>query len=262
MSSAPHFQWIPGRLLCLPRRWDGRYVRRTISTSVQRLSIRCQNVCCLSRNPQTIRYGILGRIRSQRAIGRCITPHREHPELGEGGHAQQLPTSSQRQTTTSPTCQKQKHPQNTIFVDSPRLPSIRASLREQGKGPDGAALAAAVPSRSRVRVSRPVDSFLNEGSFVFNPLNRRVHSPHRVRQRREPFPRPTTPPFSCCFGSFHSFRCMTLLQPSRDCPHKGISLSWISLDLPVSLCPRQRANLRSIRPKHLQQTMTTQLSFH
>ncbi|PWN47840.1 hypothetical protein IE53DRAFT_348536 [Violaceomyces palustris] len=53
----------------------------------------------------------------------------------------------------------------------------RGLAQQVGRGPDGAALAAAAARGLKGKGVAPVDSFLHEGSFVFNPLNRRVPLP-------------------------------------------------------------------------------------
>ncbi len=99
------------------------------------------------------------------------------PELGEGGH---------RTTASYVIAEADENAANTPEVKSTteyhlrrfgKAPVSRGLTQGAGKGPDGAALAAAAAKSLKGKGVAPVDSFLNEGSFVFNPLNRRVPQP-------------------------------------------------------------------------------------
>ncbi|GAK63302.1 spc97/Spc98 [Moesziomyces antarcticus] len=99
------------------------------------------------------------------------------PELGEGGH---------RTTASYVIAEADENAVNAPEVKSTteyhlrrfgKAPVSRGLTQGAGKGPDGAALAAAAAKSLKGKGVAPVDSFLNEGSFVFNPLNRRVPQP-------------------------------------------------------------------------------------
>ena len=99
------------------------------------------------------------------------------PELGEGGR---------RTTTSYVIAEADEHlssaPETKTSTEYHlrrfgKAPVPRGLTQGAGKGPDGAALAAAAAKSLKGKGVAPVDSFLNEGSFVFNPLNRRVPQP-------------------------------------------------------------------------------------
>ncbi len=107
------------------------------------------------------------------------------PELGEGGH---------RTTASYVIAEADDNAGNAPDVKSTteyhlrrfgKAPVSRGLTQGAGKGPDGAALAAAAAKSLKGKGVAPVDSFLNEGSFVFNPLNRRVpqQTPRKAKTR-------------------------------------------------------------------------------
>lgn len=99
------------------------------------------------------------------------------PELGEGGHrttASYVIGEADDNTTNAP---EQKSTTEYHLRRFGKVPVSRGLTQGAGKGPDGAALAAAAAKSLKGKGIAPVDSFLNEGSFVFNPLNRRVPQP-------------------------------------------------------------------------------------
>ncbi|KAJ9478441.1 Spindle pole body component SPC97 [Pseudozyma hubeiensis] len=107
------------------------------------------------------------------------------PELGEGGH---------RTTASYVIAEGDDNAANAPEIKSiteyhlrrfGKAPVNRGLTQGAGKGPDGAALAAAAAKSLKGKGVAPVDSFLNEGSFVFNPLNRRVpqQTPRKAKTR-------------------------------------------------------------------------------
>lgn len=99
------------------------------------------------------------------------------PELGEGGRRT---TASYVIAETDELAANAPEVKSTTEYHLRRFgkaPVSRGLTQGAGKGPDGAALAAAAAKSLKGKGVAPVDSFLNEGSFVFNPLNRRVPQP-------------------------------------------------------------------------------------
>ncbi|SPO22963.1 related to gamma-tubulin complex component 2 [Ustilago trichophora] len=99
------------------------------------------------------------------------------PELGEGGHrttASYVIAEADDNLANVPETKTSTEYHLRRFAKAP----VNTGLTQgAGKGPDGAALAAAAAKSLKGKGVAPVDSFLNEGSFVFNPLNRRVPQP-------------------------------------------------------------------------------------
>ncbi|CDS01372.1 hypothetical protein [Sporisorium scitamineum] len=99
------------------------------------------------------------------------------PELGEGGHrttASYVIGEADENIASRPEVKTSTEYHLRRFG---KAPVSRGLTQGAGKGPDGAALAAAAARSLKGKGVAPVDSFLNEGSFVFNPLNRRVPQP-------------------------------------------------------------------------------------
>ncbi|SNX83429.1 related to gamma-tubulin complex component 2 [Melanopsichium pennsylvanicum] len=97
------------------------------------------------------------------------------PELGEGGHRTTASyVIAEADENSAPETKTSTEYHLRRFV---KAPVSRGLTQGAGKGPDGAALAAAAAKSLKGKGVAPVDSFLNEGSFVFNPLNRRVPQP-------------------------------------------------------------------------------------
>ncbi|CBQ71684.1 related to gamma-tubulin complex component 2 [Sporisorium reilianum SRZ2] len=99
------------------------------------------------------------------------------PELGEGGHrttASYVIAEADDNAANGPEIKTSTEYHLRRFG---KAPVSRGLTQGAGKGPDGAALAAAAAKSLKGKDVAPVDSFLNEGSFVFNPLNRRVPQP-------------------------------------------------------------------------------------
>ncbi|SPO24675.1 related to gamma-tubulin complex component 2 [Ustilago trichophora] len=99
------------------------------------------------------------------------------PELGEGGHrttASYVIAEADDNLANAPETKTSTEYHLRRFG---KAPVNRGLTQGAGKGPDGAALAAAAAKSLKGKGVAPVDSFLNEGSFVFNPLNRRVPQP-------------------------------------------------------------------------------------
>lgn len=99
------------------------------------------------------------------------------PELGEGGHrttASYVIAEADDNLANAPETKTSTQYHLRRFA---KAPVNRGFTQGAGKGPDGAALAAAAAKSLKGKGVAPVDSFLNEGSFVFNPLNRRVPQP-------------------------------------------------------------------------------------
>lgn len=99
------------------------------------------------------------------------------PELGEGGHrttASYVIAEGDDQLANAADTKASTEYHLRHFG---KAPVSRGLTQGAGKGPDGAALAAAAAKSLKGKGVAPVDSFLNEGSFVFNPLNRRVPQP-------------------------------------------------------------------------------------
>ncbi|KAJ1027604.1 hypothetical protein NDA18_003604 [Ustilago nuda] len=101
----------------------------------------------------------------------------EIPELGEGGRrttASYVIVEGDDQHANGPETKTSTEHHLRRFA---KVPVSRGLTQGAGKGPDGAALAAAAAKSLKGKGVAPVDSFLNEGSFVFNPLNRRIPQP-------------------------------------------------------------------------------------
>ncbi|PWZ00802.1 hypothetical protein BCV70DRAFT_237131 [Testicularia cyperi] len=98
------------------------------------------------------------------------------PELGEGGHRT---TASYIIVEADENAEPAEVKESTEYHlrRFGRAPVPRGLSQAAGKGPDGAALAAAAARSLKGKGVAPVDSFLNEGSFVFNPLHGRVPQP-------------------------------------------------------------------------------------
>ncbi len=98
------------------------------------------------------------------------------PELGEGGHrtTASYVIAEGDENLAAPEVKSSTEYHLRRFG---KAPVSRGLTQGAGKGPDGAALAAAAAKSLKGKGVAPVDSFLNEGSFVFNPLNRRVPQP-------------------------------------------------------------------------------------
>ncbi|EST07453.1 Gamma-tubulin complex component protein [Kalmanozyma brasiliensis GHG001] len=107
------------------------------------------------------------------------------PELGEGGHrttASYVIAEGDDNAAGAPDVKSTTEYHLRRFG---KAPVSRGLTQGAGKGPDGAALAAAAAKSLKGKGVAPIDSFLNEGSFVFNPLNRRVpqQSPRKAKAR-------------------------------------------------------------------------------
>ncbi|TKY86630.1 hypothetical protein EX895_004269 [Sporisorium graminicola] len=106
-------------------------------------------------------------------------------ELGEGGHrttASYVIAEADDNIASGPEVKTSTEYHLRRFG---KAPVSRGLTQGAGKGPDGAALAAAAAKSLKGKGVAPVDSFLNEGSFVFNPLNRRVpqQTPRKAKTR-------------------------------------------------------------------------------
>ena len=101
------------------------------------------------------------------------------PELGEGGHrttaSYVIAEADDNAAANAPEVKSSSTEYHLRRFG--KAPVSRGLIQGAGKGPDGAALAAAAAKSLKGKGVAPVDSFLNEGSFVFNPLNRRVPQP-------------------------------------------------------------------------------------
>ena len=117
------------------------------------------------------------------------------PELGEGGHRRTASYVIAEGDENAPDGVQARAKVETEYHlrRYGKAPVSRGLSQGAGKGPDGAALAAVAAKSLKGKGTAPLDSFLNEGSFVFNPLNRRVPEPSPRKARHTSHSRPTQP---------------------------------------------------------------------
>ncbi|KAN0061541.1 gamma tubulin complex Spc97/GCP2 subunit Alp4 [Thecaphora frezii] len=183
------------------------------------------------------------------------------PELGEGGHRRTSSYIISEGDDAAPDPSEPKVRTTTEYHlrRFGKAPVSRGLSQGAGKGPDGAALAAAAAKSLKGKGVAHPDSFLNEGSFIFNPLNRRLPqpSPRKIRASSG-----TSRPNATVSDPSSSKRPATLPHTSADPPKPGSSSKAVNKASNEVADIEDRAIPLSLADKEIQEALILEDLLH